>query len=122
MKMLNSSLDLSFIRYSPLTFVCAGGKSTTSNTSLRLANSSAICLGTFGSSMPSSLMGRDYFGGSLSGLILWASIRSCSRLLGILVYKSNETVNGFETSLQLRILGCSQLYNTLSQNCDCQPA
>ena len=99
MKMLNSSLDLSFIRYSPLTFVCAGGKSTTSDTSLRLTNSSATCRGNFGSSMPSSLMEREYFGGFLSGLILWDSIRSCSRLLGILVYKSNETVDGFETSL-----------------------
>ena len=86
--MLNSSLDLSFIRYSPLIFVCAGGKWTTSNTSLRLANSSAYCLSYFGSSMPSSLMGRECFGGSLSSLILWASIRSCSRLLGILFNKT----------------------------------
>ena len=42
-------------------------------------------------------MGREYFGGILSGLILWASIISYSSLLGISVYKTDETANAFET-------------------------
>ena len=59
---------------------------------------------------------REYFDGILSGLILRASIRFCIRLLVILVFKTNETINGFETSFILRILGCSQLYRTLPQS------
>ena len=122
MKMLKASLDSNFNRYSRLTFVRAGGKWVISNTSLRFVNFSAICFGNFESSMPSSLTGREYFGGILSGLILWPP---SDPLVVCLVFWFTKLMKlSMDTKLDFNC-GNSDAVNCIThflENCDCQPA